>query len=237
MGKRLITAADIRQAAQEGQRHLSVSAEVCIITPAARDEAATLGVALDDGAESGSRPTTARDAPVIAKTLIADVSKRLKARLPAGSLPADLDGIVREVVTAKLQPQSADRSSPSPAAGADDGERGGETRQGVRLIDGQRLIETNGNPLPVDEKMLVASAIGDGAEDRLAGGYMVWERAAFERQVEAPEIAVVLAGELELAVDGSLLTAKAGDMIYFPKGVSVTYRTATRVKLACINCI
>lgn len=246
MGKRLITAADVRTAAQSGRQTLEVPADTCIITPMARDEAFTLGITLDDGqSDCPPQAACAQEAPAPADTLIKEVSSLMQARLPAGSLPGNLEGLVREVVVArlqpsaklrpaaKLQPKTADAAAPVAAAvGPGPGDA-----QGVRIIDGQRLIEDQSSPLPVDEKMLVADAIGDAGEDRLAGGYMVWEKAAFNRQVEVPEIAVVLEGELSLKVGGKTLSGKPGDMIYFPKGAAVEYSTASRVKLACINCI
>ena len=85
--------------------------------------------------------------------------------------------------------------------------------------------------------MLVAEAIGDPGKEKLAGGYMVWEKSSFTRQVEQPEIAVVVEGELHLDVDGRTLVGKPGDMIYFPKGAVVAYHAPQRVKLACVNCI
>lgn len=241
MGKRLITAAEVRTAAQSGQQTLEVPADTCIITPMARDEAFTLGITLDDG-QSDCPPQAAcalgapspADTRIKADTLIKEVSSLMQSRLPAGSLPGNLEGLVREVVAAKLQPSA--KRQPEVAAPVTEGQGPGEA-QGVRIIDGQRLIEDQSSPLPVDEKMLVADAIGDAGEDRLAGGYMVWEKASFNRQVEVPEIAVVLEGELSLKVGGKTLTGKPGDMIYFPKGAAVAYSTASRVKLACINCI
>ena len=238
MGKRLITAVDVRTAAQSGQQTLTVPADSCIVTPMARDEAFNRGITLDDG--SGDRPSLGdcppTAAPAPADALIKEVSALMSARMPAGSLPADLEGLVREVVAAKLQPnvklQPGRSDANAAAAGSDT-----TAAQGVRLIDGQRLIDDGGTPLPVDEKMLVADAIGDAAEDRLAGGYMVWERAAFNRQVEVPEIAVVLEGELALKVGGNTLKGKPGDMIYLPKGTAVEYSANSKVKLACINCI
>ena len=233
MGKRLITAVDVRTAAQSGQQTLAVPADTCIITPMARDEAFNLGITLEDGL--GDCPPTAAcalEAPAPADALIKEVSSLMSARMPAGSLPADLEGLVREVVAAKLQP-----ATNAPAAASSGDITAAALPEGVRLINGQRLIDDAGTPLPVDEKMIVADAIGDAPDDRLAGGYMVWERAAFNRQVEVPEIAVVLEGELELKVGGSTLKGKPGDMIYFPKGTAVEYSANSKVKLACINSI
>jgi ethanolamine utilization protein EutQ len=85
--------------------------------------------------------------------------------------------------------------------------------------------------------MFVAGVIGRETGEKLAGGYMVWEDAAFSRCVEAPEIAVVIDGELHLIIDGETMVSKPGDMIYFPEGAAVEYKAPGKVKLACINCV
>ena len=58
--------------------------------------------------------------------------------------------------------------------------------QGVRFIDHQRLLGGENSPIAVDEKMIVAEAIGGQTEEKLAGGYMVWEKSSFTRKVEQP---------------------------------------------------
>jgi ethanolamine utilization protein EutQ len=119
--------------------------------------------------------------------------------------------------------------TPAPQASASVG-------PGVQLIDHQRLLEGENGLIPVDEKMLVAQAIGSDGDEKLAGGFMVWEKASFTRHVEQPEIAVVLEGELHLDAGGKTLKGRPGDMVYFPKGAVVVYSAPARVKLACVNC-
>ncbi|MBI9084382.1 MAG: hypothetical protein JEZ11_12350 [Desulfobacterales bacterium] len=239
MGKRLITAEEVREAAQTGQLTLSVPWDACIVTPMARDEAERLGVVLDvddpvcplTGAASASAGSSAGAGATSASstTLIREVSALLKNRLPADTPMATLESVIRDVVTAKLGQATAPQTT-HPALTA-------STAQGVRLIDHQRLIEGENGSVAVDEKIWVAEAIGGKAEDTLAGGYMSWEKASFTRQLEQPEIAVVLEGELHLDVGDTTLMGKPGDMIYFPKGAVVAYSAPARVKLACVNCI
>lgn len=231
MGKRLITAKDVREAAQTGQLTLSVPGDACIVTPMARDEAERLGVVLDVDVQACPLTGAAATGAAVASsaTLIREVSDLLKERLPADTSMATLESVIRDVVTAKLGQATVAPDTASPALPA-------SAAQGVRLIDHQRLLDGDNGPA-VDEKTWVAEAIGGQAEDRLAGGYMSWEKASFTRRLEQPEIAIVLEGELHLDAGGTTLTGKPGDMIYFPKGAVVAYSAPACVKLACVNCI
>jgi ethanolamine utilization protein EutQ len=231
MGKKLITTTDVREAAQAGQTRLTALAGECIVTPMAKDEAESLGIVLDTG---DGTCTTANDCagPAIvtpSEKVIREVCERLKARLPADSPTGKLETVVREVVYAKMG-EGIDLKAEAAATTTD-------SDQGVRFIDHQRLLGDENRPVAVDEKILVAEAIGGQSKEKLAGGYMVWEKSSFTRQVEQPEIAVVVEGELHLDVDGRTLVGKPGDMIYFPKGAVVAYNAPQHVKLACVNCI
>ena len=231
MGKRLITASDVLEAAKTGQQTLFIPSDACIVTPMAKDEAARLGIVLnchDPGCAPASACAT--ESPESSSTkLSGEVYTLLKARLPAGTSAERLEAVIREVVSSKLGPGAAPKATAvtTPAGAA----------QGVHFIDHQRLLESGSGPIPVEETMIVAQAIGGQAEEKLAGGFMVWEKASFTRQVEQPEIAVVVEGELHLDVDGNTLVGKPGDMVYFPKGAVVAYSAPKRVKLACVNCI
>jgi ethanolamine utilization protein EutQ len=231
MSKRLITVADIREAARSGKKTLLTPSDECIVTPMARDEADVLEVSLND--TPGSCPASPKCPAGIpafnVEEVIRQVSALLKTRLPAGISAEKLEAEVREAVAVKLG-TAVNRTVPAPV-------QRDKTAQGVRIIDGQRLIKDAGGSVTVDEKALVANAIGGAKDDKLAGGYMVWEHASFSRQVDLPEIAVVIEGELNLNVDGTTLVGRPGDMIYFPKGAVVEYSTPSRVKLACVNCI
>ena len=161
--------------------------------------------------------------------MIREVCALLKSRMASGVEPGKLEQLVREVVSAKL----AESTTASPAAADPSVSR----VEGVCFISGSRLIDSGAGPVPVAEKALVAEVIRCGEDHKLAGGYMQWEKASFNRTVEFPEIGVVIEGELHLTVGGKTLIGKPGDMVYFPKGVQVTYSTPASVRLACVNCI
>lgn len=228
MGKRLITVDDIVKAAEAGNTTILAPSGESIITPMARDRADALGVVIDQGAAATGQTKASGKQPSQADLVVSQVCKLIQDKLPPGVDSVNLERLVREKVTARLNPS---QSGPMPSAKDD------SCMMGVCFIDGQRLMDGGGGPIPVDEKVLVADAIECGEESKLAGGYMEWEKASFNRTVDFPEIGVVIEGELHLTVNGKTLIGKPGDMVYFPKDANVIYSTPSKVKLACINCI
>lgn len=246
MGKRVITVADVLKAAEAGEKAMHAPTAECIVTPGARDMAESLEIELMEGAAPepvselqpeqapcpvssvlseavGAKPAAEPDADEVsgADEVVRQVCSLIESRLPASLAGTELEQLVRDVVFARL--------------GEDASGDGAETRiGGVCLINGSRLLQGGAGPVPVDEKVLLADAVA-GEDSGLVGGYMEWEKASFRRTVECPEISVVVDGELHLTVGGRTLVGKAGDMIYFPKGVNVLYSTPSKVRMACVN--
>lgn len=234
MGKCIIAVEDILDAAKAGRKTIAAARAECIVTPGARDKAAELGITIADGAEAvpaASVPSPAEGAvSQTTEPLVQEVCRLMKDRLPAGARAADLEALVRSAVAARLS------GAARPAAAAP-GAASPVPADGVCLVSGARLqAGDGGSPLPVPEAAIVADAVRCGMESNLAAGYMEWQKAAFTRTVEFPEVAVVLEGELHLAVGGRTLVARPGDMLYFRKGVQVGYSAPARVKIACVNC-
>ncbi len=228
MGKCIIAVTDVLDAAKKGEKTLFALPSECIVTPGARDKAAELGIVISEGPDSPAAAAAVSPetgAPQNEK-LVREVCERMKERLPAGVASQELERLVRAAVAARTE-GLVSSSMPQHVACAD----------GVCFISGARLLEGGSGPVPVAEKVLVAEAIRCGDDVKLAGGYMEWQKAAFNRTVEFPEIGIVIEGELHLAVGGKTLVAKAGDMVYFPKGAQVAYSAPGRVRVACVNCI
>lgn len=227
MGKCVITAVDVLDAAQAGRKSIPALPGECIVTAGARDKASELGIVLDEGATVPGSPggaAPAAGAPANeADTVVHEVCDLLKHRIASGTDPRQLERLVREVVAAKLSGADSDPSA--------------RKVEGVCFVSGRRLLETPAGPVPVAEKVLVAEAIRCGENPPLCGGFMEWEKASFRRSVELPEIEIVIEGELHLTVGGKTLVAKAGDMLYFPKGAEVVYTAPAKVRLACVNCL
>jgi ethanolamine utilization protein EutQ len=231
MGKCIITVTDVLDAAQKGNKTLVAHPSDCIITPGARDKAAELGIAINEGPDTAKALPARLSVPFLPQNekLVREVCALMKERLPAGTKPQELEHLVRAAVAARLGDKAPSTASEAIRQVAGD--------SGVCFISGSRLLEGGSGPVPIAEKVLVAEAIRCGDDVKLAGGYMEWQQAAFTRTVEFPEIGIVIEGELHLAVGGKTLVAKAGDMVYFPKGAQVGYSTPGRVRVACVNCI
>jgi ethanolamine utilization protein EutQ len=229
MGKRLITQEDIRKAAEAGQKIVDAPPEACIITPMARDEAQALGISFAKGvgAEAPNPEKPAGKGAPPAETVAAQVSAILKDRLPSGVQPAQLERVVREVVAARF---AASASLPPNRSG-----RADCTVGGVCLIDCRSLLPAQARPAGGAEKAIVAEAVFQDRENRLAGGYMRWEKTSFNRTVDRPEIGVVIEGELQVTVEGKTLIGRPGDMIYLPAGTAAVYSAPSGVLLACIS--
>ena len=230
MGKRLISEQDIQQAAREGRRSLAAPPGNCIVTPMARDAAAMLGIALEavvDGAPAGSigaaGPGPVPDETGTAARLIEEVVFQIRSRLPEGVSDQRLGQVVREVVAARLAP--ADAASAVPA---------GPGGRACRIAGG-RVRPHGSAPTAVDGKVQLAEVLSPGPACGLAAGILAWEKASFSRQVETDEIDIVIAGQLQVTVDGKTLDGAAGDMIYLPRGAQAVYSTPSSVKLACVN--
>ena len=239
MGKCIIAVEDILDAAKAGRTTLAAPTAECIVTPGARDKAAELGITIADGSGGAPAPTAgAQPKPgtsakptgsPASETVVQEVCRLMKERLPAGAAAGELEKLVRDAVAARLsgngRPAATDAGT-DPAAAPD----------GVCFVSGTRLLNDSGTPAPVPEAAIVADALRCGMESKLAAGYMEWQKAAFTRTVEFPEVAVVLEGELHLTVGGRSLVAKPGDMVYFRKGAQVGYSAPGRVRIACVNC-
>lgn len=235
MAKRLITQADVIQAADSGQTSINASPSQFIITPGARDKAQSLGIMICDSSSSESctppsdvASQTSTPSEALSDSMIKQVCDILNSRLPAGTSKQNLEQIVRQVVTAKM----AGGSSPVESRAASS-----SSSHGVCLVKGDRLMQQEGGKVPIDEKVLIADAIQCGEGDKMAGGFMQWEKASFRRDVEASEMAIILNGELHLTVGGETIIGRSGDMIFCPKGAKLIYSTPGKVRLACVNCI
>lgn len=238
MAKRIITEADIVAAAAAGERTVPAAPGQCIVTEQARDRALELGVTLDEGcappqgacpaASSGAPQAGAQAGPEAAPPggLVDQVVAALRSQLPAGADPALVERLVREAVTAKAG------AVPS-GAGASPGEA--VQASGVRFIESAKLLGQGAGAIPSQDKAVLAEALCRPGECGLSAGYLAWERASFKREVEAPEVGVVIEGELHLTVGGQTFVGRPGDMVYLPKGAMVLYSTPTKVTLACVN--
>lgn len=72
------------------------------------------------------------------------------------------------------------------------------------------------------------------AADRspMSAGFMAWSAAdSFAWELTYDEVDYVLEGELHVTIDGRVVEAKAGDVVFIPKGSRIIFGTPTSVRL------
>jgi len=229
MGKQVITEADVVEAAEAGSKIIDAPLGECIITPGARDKALSLGMDVNETSAQGrtSPAETSAVESLQTEEVVSQVTRLIKDRLPINLAPEQLEALVRKVATAHLS-----ESPPPPKHNPD---QAVTQLGGVCFIKGNMIPGELSGPIPVEEKVMVADAFKCSDDASLAGGYMEWSKASFNRIVDHNEINIVIDGELHLSVDGQTSVVQQGDMVYLPQGTEVVYSTPGRVKLACVN--
>ncbi|MGV3620771.1 MAG: cupin domain-containing protein [Archangium sp.] len=72
------------------------------------------------------------------------------------------------------------------------------------------------------------------AADRspMGAGFMAWKAAdSFAWELTYDEVDYVLEGELHVTIDGRVVEAKAGDVVFIPKGSRITFGTPSSVRV------
>ena len=64
----------------------------------------------------------------------------------------------------------------------------------------------------------------------MAAGFMQWENAFFPWTLNYDEVDMVLEGELHVRHEGETMVAKAGDVMFIPKGSSIEFGTPSTVR-------
>ncbi|XNM57148.1 ethanolamine utilization acetate kinase EutQ [Escherichia coli] len=218
--KKLITANDIREAHARGEQAMSVVLRASIITPEAREVADSLGFTITECDES--IPVTASvPASVPAdKTESQRIRETIIAELPEGQFTESLVAQLMEKVM--KEKQSLEQGAMQPSFKSVTG------KGGIKAIDGSS----------------VKFGRFDGAEPHCVGltdrdrrrrqqhgrrFYAVGER-ILPVDPNYDEIDMVLEGELHVRHEGQTMIAKAGDVMFIPKGSSIQFGTTSSVK-------
>lgn len=215
--KKLITANDIRATHAEGAKELSVVLHASIITPEAREVAEQLGVAIREADEPAS-PARAADAGVSDSQRIREA---IVAQLPAGQFTESLVNQLMEKVL--KEKQSLEQRAMQPSFKSVTG------KGGVKVIDGSSVKFgrfDGAEPHCVGLTDLVTEQDGSS----MAAGFMQWENAFFPWTLNYDEVDMVLEGELHVRHEGETMVAKAGDVMFIPKGSSIEFGTPSSVR-------
>ncbi|HBR7374143.1 ethanolamine utilization acetate kinase EutQ [Klebsiella pneumoniae] len=202
--KKLITANDIRAAHARGEQAMSVVLRASIITPEAREVAELLGFTITE--DDGAAPAATA----------ADSDKTESQRIRETILAQLMEKVMKEK-------QSLEQEAMQPGFEAVTG------KGGIKVIDGSSVKFgrfDGAQPHCVGLTDLVTDQDGSS----MAAGFMQWENAFFPWTLNYDEIDMVLEGELHVRHQGETLVAKAGDVMFIPKGASIEFGTPSTVR-------
>lgn len=240
MGKRIITDAEVCEAAEAGHTSMSLSPAECIITPRARDRAEELGIVIEEcvpsSCGSGSCKTSCSAVPPRPERSVPDMSEvitqvmdSVRDHLPADMDQADVARMVAQTVVAHMGTAMSEATPESEFSTA--------APEGVVVASGVKLLEEAAQAAPVAQSAIIVDGVGSPEGSAMAGTYMQWDATSFDRTVDSPEICVVIEGELVLEKGGSRVTAGPGDMLYLARGMQLTCSSTGMVRMACVNLV
>lgn len=216
--KTLITANDIRAAHARGEQEMSVVLRASIITPEAREVAELLGITIVEC--EGSAPTAACSVDE-AKSETQRIRETIIAQLPEGQFTESLVSQLMDKVL--KEKQSLELGGMQPGFHSVTG------KGGIKVIDGNNVKFgrfDGAQPHCVGLTDLVTEQDGSS----MAAGFMQWDNAFFPWTLNYDEIDMVLDGELHVRHEGETMIAKAGDVMFIPKGSSIEFGTPTTVR-------
>ncbi|ENF6039731.1 ethanolamine utilization acetate kinase EutQ [Citrobacter amalonaticus] len=216
--KKLITANDIRAAHARGEQEMSVVLRASIITPEAREVAELLGITIVE--REGAAPTAACSVDE-AKSETQRIRETIIAQLPEGQFTESLVSQLMDKVL--KEKQSLEQGGMQPGFTSVTG------KGGIKVIDGSSVKFgrfDGAQPHCVGLTDLVTEQDGSS----MAAGFMQWDNAFFPWTLNYDEIDMVLDGELHVRHEGETMIAKAGDVMFIPKGSSIEFGTPTTVR-------
>ncbi|EPC2197895.1 ethanolamine utilization acetate kinase EutQ [Escherichia coli] len=200
--KKLITANDIREAHARGEQAMSVVLRASIITPEAREVADLLGFTITECDESTA------------------VTTSVPASVPADKTESLVAQLMEKVMKEK---QSLEQGAMQPSFKSVTG------KGGIKVIDGSSVKFGRFDGAEPHCVGLTDLVTGDDGSS-MAAGFMQWENAFFPWTLNYDEIDMVLEGELHVRHEGETMIAKAGDVMFIPKGSSIEFGTTSSVK-------
>ncbi|HHW4769706.1 TPA: ethanolamine utilization acetate kinase EutQ [Providencia stuartii] len=242
--KKLITANNIREAHAAGKKRLDVVLKESIITPEAYVVAEQLGFmicevdALQKGA-TASAPTTetAKIEPNISSAERQKIREYIIAQLPEGNMTETLisqliDRVVKERIAqikakvAAFKPEAEEENIDTSNTQSYHSITG---KGGIKVVDSSSVKFGYFNGAG-SHHVGIADLITAQDNSSMAAGFMQWENAFFPWTLNYDEVDLVLEGELHVRHQGETMIAKAGDVMFIPKGSAIEFGTPSTVR-------
>jgi ethanolamine utilization protein EutQ len=150
--------------------------------------------------------------------LVPDGTPR-RSDLPAGDLESRVRSIVASIVARAPEPS------------------GTAVRRPVRHVDG-RSIELA--PFPYEgpepgQDVRAVDVVTSAHGSPVAAGFLTLTRGCFPWTLTYDEIQYVVEGELHLGTEDGTVIGRAGDVLYVPKGASITFGTPSWAKFLYVT--
>ena len=143
------------------------------------------------------------------------------AQLPEGQFTESLVAQLMEKVM--KEKQSLEQGAMQPSFKSVTG------KGGIKVIDGSSVKFGRFDGAEPHCVGLTDLVTGDDGSS-MAAGFMQWDNAFFPWTLNYDEIDMVLEGELHVRHEGETMIAKAGDVMFIPKGSSIEFGTTSSVK-------
>ncbi len=237
MKRRVFSVNTVEQLAVEGQTRL-VLARADIVTPAARDRAHELGIELieSDGQPSGVPLWSGAGQDLSHRPLIG----RRPDMPPAAPLPptpapepagGSLEDKVRQIVASVLAQRGETTevvTTKTPLT---------TKAPGVVHVDG-RAVTMPPFPFEIrrpDMDVRLQDVITHEHGSPMAAGFMSLHKGSFPWTLDYDEIEYVIEGELHITTAQGVTVGRPGDVIYVPKGTSITFGTPSWAKFLYVT--
>lgn len=155
------------------------------------------------------------------KTESQRIRETIIAHLPEGQFTESLVAQLMEKVM--KEKQSLEQGAMQPSFKSVTG------KGGIKVIDGSSVKFGRFDGAEPHCVGLTDLVTGDDGSS-MAAGFMQWENAFFPWTLNYDEIDMVLEGELHVRHEGQTMIAKAGDVMFIPKGSSIEFGTTSSVK-------
>lgn len=103
---------------------------------------------------------------------------------------------------------------------------------GVKVVRGESVQLDRFPDAGAGKNVMLKDVVTARDRSPMGAGFMAWSAAdSFPWTLTYDEIDYVLEGELHVTIDGDVVKAKAGDVVFIPKGSQIIFGTPSRVRI------